>query len=291
MSLVVIQLGHCYRRTGATGTNGVDGDPNEQEFATSAGNRAAVLLRVAGHQARVILADDDLDDYEGDAFCAIHCDGSTSPSARGCSVGYRNDSGKKLAQAWKHAYFDLGWRGFRPDNYTDALAGYYGTRHAVNQGNRHAFIAEAGFLTSPDDERLLSGAAGTERFARALTNAVVSVFGGRTATPPSEEEDMTPDQARKLDEVHKAVQDVGAVKFLVGLLWDLNAPNGFRYVDPNTGQLVAKGTPGAKPVTDVWRWARESALQARQEPGEHASIEELIEQLRDLHVPDDPDPA
>jgi hypothetical protein len=192
MSLIVIQLGHCYRRTGATGTNGVDGDPNEQEFATSAGNRAAALLRVAGHQARVILADDPASTYRGDAFCAIHCDGSISASARGASVGYRNDPGKQLAQAWKRAYADRGWSGFRPDNYTAALAGHYGVRRATEQGNRFAFLAEAGFLTSPDDERLLSGSAGTERFARALTNAVVSIFGGHS-TPP-QEDDMDVDE-------------------------------------------------------------------------------------------------
>jgi hypothetical protein len=204
MPLVVIQLGHCYRRTGATGTNGVDGDPNEQEFATAAGNRAAALLRVAGHQARVILADDPASSYRGDAFVAIHCDGSTSSSARGASVGYRNNSGKALAQAWKRAYADRGWSGFRPDNYTPALAGHYGVRRAVEQGNASAFLAEAGFLTSPVDERLLSGASGSERFARALTDAVVAVFGGRAPTPSPEEDDMT------LDEFVKALKTPGS---------------------------------------------------------------------------------
>jgi hypothetical protein len=199
VALVVIQAGHCHRSTGATGTNGLDGDPNEQEFAWAAANRSAALLRVAGHRTRVILADVPSSQYQGDVFCAIHCDGSTSRTARGASVGYRNDSGKRLASAWKQAYYDLGWRGFRADNYTAALAGYYGVRNAVNQGNRFAFIAEAGFLTSPDDERLLSGSAGTERFARALTNAVVSIFGGHS-TPP-QEDDMN------LDETIAAMND------------------------------------------------------------------------------------
>jgi hypothetical protein len=104
----------------------------------------------------------------------------------------------------------------------------------------------------------------------------------------TQEEDMTPDQAKQLAEIHKASKDIGAVKFLVGLLWDLNVPNGFRYVDPTTGELTSKDTPGAKPVTDVWRWAREAAIQAREEPDQHAAIEELVEQLRDLHVPSEP---
>ncbi len=193
MATVVIQLGHCYRSTGATGTNGVDGDPNEQEFTHLAGHAAAVRLGDAGHDARIILADDPTYTYGGDAFAAIHCDGSENLSARGASAGYRTAEGQALAAAWKRAYAAEGWSGFRPDNYTAALAGYYGTRNAVNRGNRYAFIAECGFLTSPVDEALLSPPQGPDRFARALTAAVVELFGGQLPAPPApvlEDDDM-----------------------------------------------------------------------------------------------------
>jgi hypothetical protein len=206
MALIVVQAGHCHRRTGATGTGGLDGDPTEQEFAWAAAHRTAALLRTAGHQARVILADESSDRYRGDGFVAIHCDGSTSRSARGASVGYRNSDGQRFAHAWKRAYARGGWSGFRADNYTSALAGYYGVKRAVSVGNRHAFIAEAGFLTSPADEALLSGPRGTERFARAVTEAVAEIFGGRPPTPtaPQEEDDMT------LDEFVKALKTPGS---------------------------------------------------------------------------------
>jgi hypothetical protein len=206
MALIVVQAGHCHRRTGATGTGGLDGDPTEQEFAWAAAHRTAALLRTAGHQARVILADEPSDRYRGDGFVAIHCDGSTSRSARGASVGYRNGDGQRFAHAWKRAYARGGWSGFRADNYTSALAGYYGVKRAVGVGNRFAFIAEAGFLTSPADEALLSGPRGTERFARAVTEAVAEIFGGRApspSTPPQEDDDMNPDEFAKALESHQ----------------------------------------------------------------------------------------
>lgn len=117
--------------------------------------------------------------------------------------------------------------------------------------------------------------------------ALAAVTG--TTTAPQEDMFMAALTEAEQKELLRNSRDIGTVKFLVGLLWDLSTPNGFRYVDPTTGELVAKDTPGAKPVTDVWRWAREAAIQAREEPDQHAAIEELVEQLRDLHVPSEPD--
>lgn len=156
MALVVIQAGHYPRKTGATGTGGLDADPTEQEFNIAAAHACASALADAGHTGQVIWADVANAAYRGDAFVAIHCDGSTSSSARGASVGYRTPEGQRFATAWKGAYQAAGWLGgWRPDNYTAALAGYYGTRNAVDAGNRVAFIAEAGFLTNPQDEAQL----------------------------------------------------------------------------------------------------------------------------------------
>lgn len=186
MALVIVQLGHCYRTRGATGTGGVDADPTEQEFAAAAGRAALKRLAEAGHRCRLILADAPDSDYAGgDVFVAVHCDGSIHDSARGASVGYRNELGQQAAGLWKAAYHAAGWSGgWRPDNYTAALAGYYGTRTAVEEGTRRAFIVECGFLTSPADERLL-WPDGPDRFAVALTAATVDLFGG---TPPQEDD-------------------------------------------------------------------------------------------------------
>lgn len=181
MPTLVVQMGHCFRKTGATGTEG------EQPFAAEAAEAARLLLDGRdGWTVRKILADDDLVDYRGDAFVAIHCDGSTSPTARGASVGYRTPEGQALGQAWKRAYAARGWEGFRPDNYTGALSGYYGTGNAVGQGNRRAIIVESGFLTNPEDRAILKAENGPVRVALAIGDAL-----GIRLDPPQEEDDMS----------------------------------------------------------------------------------------------------
>lgn len=176
---LVVQLGHCYRTTGATGTNG------EQEFATAVGKACvAALDGKAGWRVRVVLADDHgADHLRGDAFVAIHADGSTNANARGASVGYQTRAGQAFGQAWKRCYQNRGWGGgFRADNYTTALAQYYGVREAVAAGTGAAIIIEAGFLTNPGDRAALTGKGGAERVAAAISDAL----GVRTSTPPSQ---------------------------------------------------------------------------------------------------------
>jgi hypothetical protein len=168
MPVLVVQKGHCYRTTGATGTSG------EQQYATSVANACVNLLHGRnGWTVRAILADAGSSAYDGDAFVAIHCDGSTSASARGASVGYRNAAGQSFGQAWKRAYAARGWTGgFRPDNYTEDLHYYYGTGNAVSAGNPRAFIAECGFLTNAQDRALLTGPGGPTRVALAIGDAL-----------------------------------------------------------------------------------------------------------------------
>lgn len=181
MPVLVIQRGHCYRKTGATGTTG------EQAYASSVANACVNLLHGRdGWTVRAILADDPTSKYAGDAFVAIHCDGSTSSSARGASVGYRNAAGQTFGQAWKRAYAARGWTGgFRPDNYTDALHLYYGTGNALSVGNTRAFIAECGFMTNTQDRALLTATGGPTRVALAIGDAL-----GITATSPPQENDV-----------------------------------------------------------------------------------------------------
>lgn len=166
MPVLVIQLGHCYRTSGATGTTG------EQAYAVAVGNACKALLQHGGWTVRTILADAPSSQYVGDAFFAIHCDGSINTTARGASVGYRTPEGQVVAQAWKREYAARGWPGFRPDNYTNALTQYYGTGTAVSMGNRKATILECGFRTNPEDKALLDGPGGPERVALSIGAAL-----------------------------------------------------------------------------------------------------------------------
>jgi len=177
VSLVVVQMGHCFRRKGATGTAG------EQLFSKRAADACQRVLSERGHLVRAIRADDPEGAYRGDVFVALHCDGSTDPAAHGASAGYRSSAGRRLARAFLHAYAAQGWHGFRPDNYTDALKGYYGLRVARDQGARYAFVVQAGFLTHDGDRAALTSALGPERVATALGNALESVLAGRTLQP------------------------------------------------------------------------------------------------------------
>jgi N-acetylmuramoyl-L-alanine amidase len=169
MALLVIQMGHCFRRKDATGT------PGEQLFAKRAGDACGRLFPPRGHQVRVIRADDPEGAYRGDAFVALHCDGSVDTDAHGAGVGYQTSSGRDFARAFLSAYATRGWRGFRPDNATAGLKGNYGVSTARAAGVRFAFVLVAGFLTNPGDRTVLTAEDGPHLVAQALADAVDAV--------------------------------------------------------------------------------------------------------------------
>jgi hypothetical protein len=151
MSTLVIQRGHVGRTKGATG------GPGEQAMARrNAAEIVAIAKDLDGITPVVIDADEPTARYRGDVFVALHGDASGDPKASGASVGYRDDAGRRLGQRWKSLYAAAGWtRGFRGDNYTTNLSRYYGTGKAIAAGNRRAIIVEHGFLTNPDERRLI----------------------------------------------------------------------------------------------------------------------------------------
>lgn len=184
MSIVVVQRGHVPRTRGATGA------PGEQEFARETAAALKPMLEKQGHTVRVIDADEPRNSYRGDLFVAIHYDSSSNSSATGASVGYQNGKGKRFAEAWKKHYKASGWdQGFREDNYSPNLGGYYGVRMAINEGNEMAIITESGFHTNKEDKALMS----PERTATSIAMAVAEMTG---KTPPEMEDDDM-----KLDDV------------------------------------------------------------------------------------------
>src|SRR5688572_10719057 len=143
MATVVVQKGHCFRKSGATGTH------REQEYTNLVGDGLANALRERGHVVHIVLADSAYPYPASDAFIALHCDGSSNSARRGASVGYANENGKRLASAWKRAHQRAGYGGgFLPDNYTAALSGYYGYGRARAT---YEFLAEHGTTTNVTD--------------------------------------------------------------------------------------------------------------------------------------------
>lgn len=182
--IVVLQAGHGGRTTGAVGA------PGEQAYAARVCARAKVLVEELGVTARVIDADPPSTSYRGDIFVAVHYDGG-SPGARGASVGFQTDEGKRLAWLWKDAYAKLAGPNiynFRRDNYTANLSRYYGVRKAVAQGNRAAIITEGGFGTHPREGAWLRSHAGIEAGALAIRHAVAQ-YAGLTAPKPDDVEE------------------------------------------------------------------------------------------------------
>lgn len=173
MAHIVVQMGHCFRRTGATGTH------REQEFAKAIGTRLERRLLDDGHRVSLIGADDAVP--KADAFVALHCDGSSNRSRRGFSVGYPDDKGAVLARVWKASHLRAGYPGPNlPDNYTDNLAGYYGFRKAA--GTPYRFLAEHATTTNPDDEHWLE--THLDAVADAHVEALNRVLGHPASSTP-----------------------------------------------------------------------------------------------------------
>lgn len=173
MAVIVLQMGHVPRRSGATGT------VREQEFAKALAPRIASRLSFRGHVVHVIGADSDVP--SSDVFVALHTDGSTSRSRRGASVGYPDLNGARLAAAWKAAHQSVGYPGgFLPDNYTAALSGYYGFRKSRA---KYRFLAEHGHTTHADDQAWLF--ANLDACADAHVRAIGVVLGHPTEYQPA----------------------------------------------------------------------------------------------------------
>lgn len=176
MATITLQKGHCFRKSGATGT------AREQEFVNGIGDILAKKLTDRGHVVHIVLADTASPYPASDAFIALHTDGSSDPNRRGASVGYANANGGRLAAAWKRAHQRRGYSGgFIRDNYTAALSGYYGYGRARAT---HEFLAEHGTTTNATDRDWLF--ANQHEVAEAHVDAIGELFGHpkSVVTPP-----------------------------------------------------------------------------------------------------------
>lgn len=190
MPVLVVQMGHVGRTSGATGA------PGEQDLTRRIGEACGRMLHGRdGWAVRLVGADPPATAYRGDAFCAFHADGNNNPAVSGASVGYQGVPGQVLASSWKHRWAELGFPGtWHRDNYTTNLAGYYGVTEARRQGNSRAFIAEVGTITNPGDRAYITSQAGVDRAAIALGLALGMRF--------QEDGEMGYEVERKIDNMH-----------------------------------------------------------------------------------------
>jgi hypothetical protein len=127
-------------------------------------------------------------------FVALHQDGSTNPKARGASIGYPPSSqpSRDYGHIFKRLYAVAGWPGgWRPDNYTSALANYYAFRRTSAPVK---LLVEHGFATNRADADWMWD--NLDLIAGVHAETIAAWFGG--ATP---EDDMTPQQAQQLEQI------------------------------------------------------------------------------------------
>lgn len=214
MPVLVVQMGHV----GRPPCPGSQGTAGEQDFTQRAGQACARLLNREGWVVKVIDADPNYSAvpqlggnpayYRGDAYVAIHCDGSTNPDRDGASWGYRAVAAGFAADIKSNYLRRTGrpasW--CEPDNYTANLAQYYGLGLAASVGNTRAVIMECGFLTNPNDRAMLLDPSGPDNVALAIGDAL-----GMTLPM---EDDVTPEEVWRFP-----IPEGGT----------LNAPSGAKY--------------------------------------------------------------
>lgn len=176
MGIIVVQMGHVPRTTGATGTW------REQELTRLLGKKLRALLVDAGHKVHLMGADDAVPVSRGDVFVALHGDSGNATFAgpgrstrRGASVGFPAGDSGRMGRAWKKAYAAEGWPGgFLADNNTPAMREYY--MWARTGGFNHRYLAEQATLTNSKDEAWIF--AHIHEAAVAHVKAIRKVLGG-----------------------------------------------------------------------------------------------------------------
>jgi N-acetylmuramoyl-L-alanine amidase len=187
--LFVIDPGHGVRfpdgsplNVGAVGPDGI------AETAVTLAIGEALARRLRGAGARVVLTRSYAHPYRvatdrrvdnraraalanklgATAFVAVHADGSLDRAKRGTSVFWLRPNSAALARAVRAhlAPLGLGESEFRPRD----LA-------VTNEARVPAVLVEVGFVSNPEQERLLATPAFQQREAQALFDAIAEVFG------------------------------------------------------------------------------------------------------------------
>jgi N-acetylmuramoyl-L-alanine amidase len=124
--------------------------------------RTATVIRL-DNRARAALANQ----LHATAFVALHADASTSAAAHGTSVFWLRPNSVALANAMRRRLLELGLgeSEFRARD----LA-------VTSEARVPAVLVELGFVTNPDEERLLATPAFAARAARAVYSALIDVY-------------------------------------------------------------------------------------------------------------------
>lgn len=155
---ITIQKGHCFRKSGSTGTY------REQEFTDKLGDALHNRLAALGWIVHVVLADPPGRQYPDTRFfLALHADGSTNRSAKGASYFYPPrdaDESYRWGLYWSAAHQEIAGypHGFRQPNYVGSVStGFYAWREnrvqqEIGTPSPICMLAEHYFATNPADD-------------------------------------------------------------------------------------------------------------------------------------------
>lgn len=203
MTVVAVQRGHCFRKSGSTGTY------REQEMVSQIGSLIKTGLEMAGLECHLLLADPPGRIYpEADMFLALHCDGSVNSAARGASFFYPTWSGVehyfdipetlRYADLWKDYHQDPQGAayggGIRSDNYVSEVGRtFYAWRAdrvqsglGVKPGTSVVCLCEHYFATNAIDDKWAWDNQ-VHDIADAHLSSIIDLFGKPVPEPEEEE--------------------------------------------------------------------------------------------------------
>lgn len=185
---VVIDAGHGGIDGGASGSLGV----YEREINLSISYKLKEMFESRGYKVTLTRTDENglyddtspgfklrdlkrrveiIKNANPDLFISVHLNTYTSPMRRGAQVFYKkgNDYSKKLAE---NVQVELNLLKESKRMY-DALSGDY---YLLNSINIPAIIVECGFLSNPEEEKLLLTSSYQKTLAKAIYNGTIRYF-------------------------------------------------------------------------------------------------------------------
>lgn len=123
--------------------------------------------------------------FGADVYLSIHCNSAASPSARGTEVyttpgrGKADQLAEAIIQAWNKEFPEMVIRKDLRDGDSDKEANFY----VLRKTSMPAVLVEMGFISNPQEEKLLRDAAWQERAARAIARGTASYLNLKAAFP------------------------------------------------------------------------------------------------------------
>ena len=177
---ICINGGHCPGLdSGAVGASGLQ----EANVVHDIMQSVMYYLQQAGYETIQVQENelqaicDASNNFDADLFVSIHCNAAGSTEAKGTEVWYNDGSniGEKLATCILNqilSTMQVESRGVK-----DAVPGVNGL-YVLKNTNCPAVLVETAFISNPDDEALLAGEDGKDKFARSIAVGISNYCAG-----------------------------------------------------------------------------------------------------------------